>query len=143
MISRRDFFGVTVGLIPIASLRAQDIPPPVRDGKIVVQAVVTDGKARYINGLKASDFRIFEDGILQKISTFSEGNKPAVETGRDPLDPEARTNAAGSVYTITYSPDPSNQNEGFRKIRIEIVTDTFKRWRVRARPGYRPERRIP
>ena len=26
-------------------------------------------------------------------------------------------------YTIAYDPDPLNQNQGFRKIRIEIVQD--------------------
>jgi hypothetical protein len=34
----------------------------------------------------------------------------------------------------------ANPNEGFRKINIEIVTDTAKKYRVRARPGYRPPR---
>ena len=39
---------------------------------------MTDSKGRYINGLKPTDFRIYEDGILQKISTFAEGDKPPV-----------------------------------------------------------------
>ena len=43
----------------------------------------------------------------------------------------------GNSYTITYYPAP-NPNEGFRKISVEIVTDPGKRYRVRARPGYRP-----
>jgi VWFA-related protein len=43
----------------------------------------------------------------------------------------------GNSYTITYYP-ASNPNEGFRKIAVEIVTDPGKRYRIRARPGYRP-----
>jgi len=43
----------------------------------------------------------------------------------------------GNSYTITYYPAP-NPNEGFRKIGVEIVTDPGKRYRIRARPGYRP-----
>ena len=43
----------------------------------------------------------------------------------------------GNSYTITYYPAP-NPNEGFRKITVEIVTDPGKKYRVRARPGYRP-----
>jgi VWFA-related protein len=43
----------------------------------------------------------------------------------------------GNSYAVTYYPAP-NPNEGFRKINIEIVTDTAKKYRVRARPGYRP-----
>jgi len=43
----------------------------------------------------------------------------------------------GNSHTITYYPAP-NPNEGFRKIAVEIVTDPGKRYRIRARPGYRP-----
>ena len=43
----------------------------------------------------------------------------------------------GNSYTMTYYPKP-NPNEGFRKIGVEIMTDTAKKMRVRARPGYRP-----
>ena len=43
----------------------------------------------------------------------------------------------GNSYTVTYYPAP-NPNEGFRKINVEIVTDNAKKYRVHARPGYRP-----
>jgi Ca-activated chloride channel homolog len=43
----------------------------------------------------------------------------------------------GNSYTVTYYPAP-NPNEGFRKINVEILTDTAKKYRVRSRPGYRP-----
>jgi hypothetical protein len=43
----------------------------------------------------------------------------------------------GNSYTLTYYPAP-NPNEGFRKIAVEIVSDIGKKFRVRARPGYRP-----
>jgi VWFA-related protein len=42
----------------------------------------------------------------------------------------------GSSYTVAYYPAP-NANDGFRSIHIEIVSDTGKKYRVRARPGYR------
>ena len=45
----------------------------------------------------------------------------------------------GNSYTITYYPAP-NPNEGFRKIAVEVVSDTGKKYRVHARPGYRPGR---
>ena len=45
----------------------------------------------------------------------------------------------GNSYTITYYPEP-NPNEGFRKIAVEIVSDPSKKYRVHARPGYRPGR---
>ncbi|MBK9170577.1 MAG: VWA domain-containing protein [Bryobacterales bacterium] len=46
---------------------------------VVLSFAVTDNKGRYITGLKPSDFRVLEDGIVQKISTFAEGNRPPVE----------------------------------------------------------------
>ncbi len=52
---------------------------------------------------------------------------------------EAIRDALGNSYTVTYYPQP-NPNEGFRKIDIEILSDPGKRYRVRARPGYRPQR---
>ena len=43
----------------------------------------------------------------------------------------------GNSYTITYYPQP-NPNEGFRRIAVEIVSDVGKKYRIVARPGYRP-----
>jgi len=45
----------------------------------------------------------------------------------------------GNSYTVTYYPQ-ANPNEGFRKISVEIVSDPGKKYRVHARPGYRPSR---
>jgi VWFA-related protein len=45
---------------------------------VVLSFTVTDSKGRYINGLKPADFRILEDGIVQKVATFAEGNRPAL-----------------------------------------------------------------
>jgi len=180
MISRRDFLGTAVSLAPVRSLLAQDAPRPVFWVKLSV--IVTERVAqrdvltfsdhtRYINGLVPIDFRVFEDGILQRITAFAEGRKPALLVSDDgttrPLaDPKAGSEAGkpgldltiqrqvkdqqavdaseavrkdlDNSYTITYFPDASNHNEGFRKISIEIVADVAKNWRVRCSPGYRP-----
>jgi VWFA-related protein len=50
---------------------------------------------------------------------------------------EAIREDLGNSYTVTYYPAP-NPNEGFRKIAVEIKTDVAKKFRVSARPGYRP-----
>src|SRR5580704_12404527 len=50
---------------------------------VVLSFTVTDNKGKYVNGLKPSDFRILEDGIPEKMSTFSEGNRPAMEIEAD------------------------------------------------------------
>ena len=44
----------------------------------------------------------------------------------------------GNSYTVTYYPAP-NPNEAFRKISVDITSDTGKKYRVRSRPGYRPK----
>jgi len=43
----------------------------------------------------------------------------------------------GNSYTVTYYP-AANPNEGFRKISVELTNDAGKKYRIRARPGYRP-----
>lgn len=50
---------------------------------VVLSFTVTDSKGHYINGLKPGDFKVFEDGILQKFNTFGEGNKPPVQVMED------------------------------------------------------------
>ena len=45
----------------------------------------------------------------------------------------------GNSYTVTYYP-AANPNEGFRKISVEIASDPGRKYRVHARPGYRPSR---
>lgn len=52
---------------------------------------------------------------------------------------ESIRESLGNSYTITYYPQP-NPNEGFRKIAVEVASDVAKKFRVRARPGYRPSR---
>lgn len=77
---------------------------------------VTDSKGHYINGLQSKDFRILEDGVIQKLSTFEENE---------------------NSYSVTYYPT-QNPNQGFRKIEVQIVSDVSRNYRVRHKPGYRP-----
>src|SRR3954447_16807326 len=55
----------------------------VKVDMVVLSFTVQDHKQHYINGLKPSDFRIREDGIVQKIATFAEGNRPALQVNDD------------------------------------------------------------
>ena len=67
-------------------LSAQEARGPVFRSKVdlvVLSFTVTDSKSHYINGLKPGDFKILEDGIVEKISTFAEGNNPAVQVNDD------------------------------------------------------------
>ncbi|HSW49609.1 MAG TPA: VWA domain-containing protein, partial [Bryobacteraceae bacterium] len=82
-------------------LIAQEAQRPlfrVKVDMVVLTFTVTDNRSRYINGLKPSDFRILEDGIAQRVATFSEGSKPAVQVlpdgGTRPIVPSEVTAGA-------------------------------------------------
>jgi VWFA-related protein len=65
-------------------LYAQDQPVfRVKVDMVVLSFTVTDGKGRYITGLKHTDFKVTEDGITQKIATFAEGNKTPFQVLED------------------------------------------------------------
>jgi VWFA-related protein len=77
----RRFFAIfllalaTVGL----GVYAQDAIFKVKVDMVVLSFTVTDAKGKYVNGLKHTDFRVLEDGIVQKLATFAEGNRPPVQ----------------------------------------------------------------
>jgi Ca-activated chloride channel family protein len=84
IISRRELFGLTAGSL---LLRAQDVGQRpvfrVKVDMVVLSFTVTDNRNHYINGLKPADFRIYEDGILQKMNTFAEGARPPLSVSED------------------------------------------------------------
>lgn len=61
------------------TLHAQDAVFKVKVDMVVLSFTVTDSKGKYVNGLKYTDFRVLEDGIVQKLATFAEGNRPPVQ----------------------------------------------------------------
>jgi len=75
----------------------------VKVDMVVLSFTVTDGRGRYVNGLKPSDFRILEDGIPQKLTTFSEGSRPplrVLEAGRtEPIAAAAGDPERGGIAT--------------------------------------------
>src|SRR6516162_5893370 len=84
IITRRELFGLAAGG---DLLRAQDSGQRpvfrVKVDMVVLAFTVTDNRNHYINGLKPSDFKIYEDGILQKLNTFAEGGKTPVAVLED------------------------------------------------------------
>jgi VWFA-related protein len=71
-------------------------PVPVFKSKVdlvVLSFTVTDNKGKYVNGLKPADFKVTEDGIQEKLATFAEGSRPAMQIMSDgsmkPLLPNA------------------------------------------------------
>jgi VWFA-related protein len=80
---------------------AQDTTFRVKVDMVVETFTVQDSKGKYIRGLKPSDFKIYEDGILQKVATFAEGNQPAVAVNDDgttrPLISSEESGGGGSA----------------------------------------------
>ena len=103
-MNRKFWIGaIALTLAAVTVIVAQERPTfRVKVDMVVLSFTVTDNKGKYVNGLKPGDFRLMEDGIPQKFSTFSEGNQPPVEIAADgtirpiiidPAKPDARSDA--------------------------------------------------
>jgi VWFA-related protein len=78
----------------------------VKVDMVVLGFTVTDSKGRYVTGLKPNDFRILEDGIVQRVATFAEGNKPPVQVLSDGTAQPIQATAADSGGGGDRSSDP-------------------------------------
>ncbi|MBC8165834.1 MAG: VWA domain-containing protein, partial [Bryobacteraceae bacterium] len=84
-------------------LAAQEHPVfRVKVDMVVLGFQVTDNKGRYVNGLRPKDFRILEDGIVQKPATFAEGNKPPLYV-RDDGSTESISAKAGEERSDAFT----------------------------------------
>ena len=80
--------------------------------------------------------------IFKRISTNTGGKSYFAKTWQKQVEAfESIREDLGNSYTVSYYPQP-NPNEGFRKIRIELTSDAMRKYKIRARPGYRPQRGI-
>jgi VWFA-related protein len=78
--------------------------------------------------------------IFKRISTNTGGKSYFAKTWQKQVEAfESIREDLGNSYTVTYYPQP-NPNEGFRRIRIELNSDEMRKYKIRARPGYRPQR---
>ena len=80
--------------------------------------------------------------IFKRISTNTGGKSYFAKTWQKQVEAfESIREDLGNSYTVSYYPQP-NPNEGFRKIHIELTSDAMRKFKIRARPGYRPQRGI-
>jgi Ca-activated chloride channel family protein len=108
-------------LLVVALAAAQDRPTfRIKVDLVVLSFTITDNKGHYVNGLKPSDFRILEDGIPQKLTTFSEGNKPPVEVAPDgtfkPIVVDATATSIG--------PGAETRSDAFVGTNVFVLFDT-------------------
>jgi len=104
-----------------------------------VRAVAEDeGIPIYVISTNEVNKDPISSGVFKRISQRTGGKSFFAKTWQKQVEAfENIREDLGNSYTITYYPQP-NPNEGFRKISVEVVSDAAKKYRVRARPGYRP-----
>ena len=104
-----------------------------------VRAVAEDeGIPIYVISTNDVNKDAVSSNIFRRISNQTGGKAYFAKTWQKQVEAfESIREDLGNSYTITYYPQP-NPNEGFRKITVEIASDVGKKFRVRARPGYRP-----
>jgi len=104
-----------------------------------VRAVAEDeGVPIYVISTNEVNKDPISSGVFRRITTRTGGRAYWAKTWQKQVEAfEAIREDLGNSYTITYYPAP-NPNEGFRRISVEIASDVGKKYRVRARPGYRP-----
>jgi len=104
-----------------------------------VQAVAEDeGIPIYVISTNEVNKDPISSTVFKRISTRTGGKSYFAKTWQKQVEAfESIREDLGNSYTVTYYPQP-NPNEGFRKITVELLADTGKKYRVQCRPGYRP-----
>jgi Ca-activated chloride channel homolog len=76
---------------------------------VVLHATVLDRRGRIINGLQASDFKVYEDNVIQKMSVFSHADIPVtmgivIDDSGSMKDKREAVNAAALSFVKTSNP---------------------------------------
>ena len=91
MRTGRGPIGCTAVSLACTLLVAAEAPPGTRFqvnvDMVVLTFTVTDSKGKYVSGLHSEDIRVREDGVVQKIVAFTEGDESRVQPFQRP--PEA------------------------------------------------------
>ncbi len=108
-----------------------------------VRAVAEDeGIPIYVISTNEINKDPMSSSIFKRISTNTGGKSYFAKTWQKQVEAfESIREDLGNSYTLTYYPRP-NPNDGFRRIRIELTSEAYKKDKIRARPGYRPQRGI-
>jgi VWFA-related protein len=106
-----------------------------------VRAVAEDeGIPIYVISTSEVSKDAISSGVFRRISGRTGGKAYFAKTWQKQVEAfESIREDLGNSYTVTYYP-ATNPNENFRKIAVEILSDPGKKYRVQARPGYRPSR---
>ncbi len=106
-----------------------------------VRAVAEDeGIPIYVISTSELTKDAISSATFKRISNATGGKSYFAKTWQKQVEAfESIREDLGNSYTVTYYPQP-NPNDGFRRIRVELTSDSMKKYKIRARPGYRPQR---
>jgi len=108
--------------VVVALALAQDRPTfKVKVDMVVLSFQITDSKGHYVNGLKPKDFKISEDGIAQKINTFSEGDQPPLAVADDG---NLKPAAPAVTTTVEKVETPEERNASLVGTSVFVLFDT-------------------
>ncbi len=104
-----------------------------------VRAVAEDeGIPIYVISTNEVNKDKISSNVFRRISARTGGRVYFAKTWQKQVEAfESIRESLGNSYTVTYYP-ANNPNQGFRRITVEIVSDTARKYRVLGRPGYRP-----
>ena len=76
---------------------------------VVLHATVMDSKGRMINGLRKENFTVYENGVAQKLSVFSQADIPVtigivIDDSGSMREKRAAVNAAALTFVKTSNP---------------------------------------
>ena len=128
-------FALLAGIALSAGQAPQSAPPQTPTFKVQVDYVevdvlVTDQQGRFVPDLTKEDFRVFEDGKPQSVSTFSLVNIPVERADRplfaaQPIEPDVESNERpfdGRVYVMVLDDLHTNFQ---RSPRVKIAARQF------------------
>jgi len=105
----------------------------VETNRVVVDVIVTDKKGHHVPGLTASDFALAEDGVSQKIESFSENTGVTESTSTVPASSPAKAGSSAYVasgarpHLVTVVMDlADNRPENLRKASEAVLKYTEK-----------------
>ncbi len=106
-----------------------------------VRAVAEDeGIPIYVISTNEINRDPMSSAIFKRISTSTGGKSYFAKTWQKQVEAfESIREDLGNSYTVTYYPQP-NPNEGFRTIKVALTDEAMRKYKVRVRPGYRPQR---
>jgi Ca-activated chloride channel family protein len=95
--------------IPPAEQRSREYTINVDVNLVVLHATVLDHKGRMVNDLRENNFRVYEDGVPQKLSVFSHADIPVtmgivIDDSGSMREKRAAVNAAALTFVKTSNP---------------------------------------